>query len=72
MIQYFFRILKGATALGQTLAVSNGYEAVAYIPKDPGLEPHSQMQFSVIPRVFVEEVQSSYRPILQRQTTKWT
>ena len=36
--------------LDQSGPESNGDEGVFHIPQTPGLDPHHQMQFSVIPR----------------------
>ena len=44
------RTLTGTTAPNQSRPESNNYEEVFYIPQTPGLKPHHQMQFSVIPR----------------------
>ena len=33
---------------------NNGNERILYIPQTPGLKPHYQLQFSVIPRYVVK------------------
>ena len=43
--------LTGTTILGQSGHENNVNEEVLHIPQTPRLEPHHQMQFSVIPRI---------------------
>ena len=48
-------ILSGATTPGQSGSGSNGSEGVFRIPTAHGLEPHHQMQCSVLSKTLVGE-----------------
>ena len=58
----------GISTLGQCGPESNGNEGVLHILKPPGLEPHHQMQFSVITMTWFQVLLSNTNNSIQHYT----